>query len=127
MRSSSFESPKSYLYVHNLKNSKTALLRYVISIQNPPFYIINCQKVQFFCKPLYRDRVVFFEVPISCLWNLMITFYKGPIFNKHLILKILHGSTWRMIFHTCDLKRRTQEQFPKISSANRQHISLVQI
>ena len=33
MRSSSFKSPKSYLYGYNLKNSKTALLRYVISLQ----------------------------------------------------------------------------------------------
>ena len=34
MISSSFKSPKSYLYAHNLKNRKAALLRYVISIQS---------------------------------------------------------------------------------------------
>ena len=34
MKSSSIKSPKSYLYAHNLKNSKTALLRYVIFIQS---------------------------------------------------------------------------------------------
>ena len=34
MRSSSFESPKSYLYGHNLKNRKAVLLRYVIFIRS---------------------------------------------------------------------------------------------
>ena len=34
MISSSFKSPKSYLHAHNLKNRKSALLRYVISIQS---------------------------------------------------------------------------------------------
>ena len=34
MSSSSFNSPKSYLYAHNLKNSKAAILRYVIPIRS---------------------------------------------------------------------------------------------
>ena len=34
MRSSSFKSPKSYLYGHNLKNRKAVLLRYVIFIRS---------------------------------------------------------------------------------------------
>ena len=36
MKSSLFESHKSYLYGNNLKNSKIALLRYIIFIQNTP-------------------------------------------------------------------------------------------
>ena len=34
MKSSSFESPKPYLFAHNLKNSISALLRYVIMAQS---------------------------------------------------------------------------------------------
>ena len=36
MKSSSFEIAKSYLYAYNLKNSKAALLRYMIPIQSTP-------------------------------------------------------------------------------------------
>ena len=44
MRSSSFESPKSYLYSHNLRNSKAALLRCVISIRSIPILYHKLQK-----------------------------------------------------------------------------------
>ena len=55
MKSSSFESPKSYLYSNKLKNGKAALIKYIIyPFEVPPFYTINCLKVQSFCKPLYQ-------------------------------------------------------------------------
>ena len=37
--SGSFESPKTYLFGHYLKNSITALLRYVILAQNTPILL----------------------------------------------------------------------------------------
>ena len=40
MNSSSFESPKQYLLVLNLKNSIIALLRYEIIAQTHPIYVV---------------------------------------------------------------------------------------
>ena len=36
MKSSSFESPKSYLYAHNLKDNKAAPLKFIIPIRSTP-------------------------------------------------------------------------------------------
>ena len=40
MNSSSFESPKTYLFALEIKNSRVALLRYTIIAQTYPIYVV---------------------------------------------------------------------------------------
>ena len=53
MNSSSFESPKSYLFGHYLKNSSLVLLRYVILSWKVPIYYINGALMILNRPPLY--------------------------------------------------------------------------
>ena len=53
MNSSSFESPKSYLFGHYLKNSSLVLLRYVILSWKVSIYYINGALMILNCPPLY--------------------------------------------------------------------------
>ena len=52
MNSSSFESLKSYLFEHYLKNSSLVLLRYVILSWKLPIYYINRALMILNCPPL---------------------------------------------------------------------------
>ena len=64
MKSSLFEISKSCLYAHNLKNSKAALLRYIITIQDTPILYHKLPKIPVFLqatvKPFFED---FFFLP----------------------------------------------------------------
>ena len=57
MRSSSFESPKSYLYSHNLRNSKVALLRCVI-----PILYHKLQKCPVFLQATVNEQIILFFI-----------------------------------------------------------------
>ena len=87
----------TYLYAHKLKNSKEVLFRYIISIRKTPFYTINCQQVQFFCKPLYfaclqwlgqwskKSTSVYLGNKFALY--LLLTSYKGLLFISVAFLK----------------------------------------
>ena len=78
MNSSSFESPKSYLFGHYLKNSSLVLLRYVILSWKVPIYYINRALMILNCPPLLY-------VNLNCLkidfWHLRFCKTKWCTFN----------------------------------------------
>ena len=62
MHSSSFESPKPYLFGYYLKNSITALLRYVILAQSTPILLHTEGLVSFVSLSTVRPNVLIREL-----------------------------------------------------------------
>ena len=64
IKSSSFESPKPYLFALNFKKSIAALLTYVISIQSTPILLQKLQKSLVILEPLYYKGLLFTLISI---------------------------------------------------------------
>ena len=58
MKSSSFESPKSYLFGHYLKNSNLLLFRDLVRVSIPQVLLINETSASSTCRPVLTRALI---------------------------------------------------------------------
>ena len=117
MHSSSFESPKPYLFGYYLKNSITALLRYVILAQSTPILL----HTEGLVSSVSLSTV---NVSISFQNHMILLFFTVFWFNFH-IFSTCSNSSKKKTF----LNHKTKEQIKNVSyslsSSNKTKINSV--